>query len=281
MTLNGAAHVADDTGSAIADTIVLNQANGDMDAIGHVLSTHQPNKNQKPGTSMLDDSKTMQAQADRIQTRENNTLVHYEGHAVMWQGANRLSAEKIDVDRDSQSLHAVGNVISELVDNKSDKSDAGGDGNSDMTEAASDPPIFTIINAPELNYRDDTRVALYSGGVKLKREKMTVVSNALQAFLTPKMQDNGDQSSLDHAIATGKVTVSQVLTDGRTRVGTSEHCEYYTTDSKVVLNEGAPQIVDSYKGLTKGKKLTYFSDDDHLIVDGQKDQLAYTRMKKK
>jgi lipopolysaccharide export system protein LptA len=287
ITLNGNARVLDDTGSALADMIVMNQANGDMDAAGHVLSTHEPNKNQKPGTSMLDDSKAMQAQADQMQTRENNTVVHYQGHVVMWQGANRVSAAKIDIDRDSQSLHASGNVVSELVDNKSNSTSntaaqqASGAAAATMgTASMTDPPIFTIVHAPELNYHDDTRAALYSGGVKLMREKMTVVSDQLQAFLTPKTKDSSDQSSLDRAIASGHVTVSEVLPN-RTRVGTSEKCEYFTKDSKVVLNGGVPQVVDSYKGLTKGQQLTYFSDDDHLIVEGEKKQLAYTRMKKK
>ena len=286
MTLTGSAHVLDDTGSALADQILMNQANGDMDASGHVLSTHVPDKNQKPGSSMLDDSKAMQAQADRMQTRDNNTVVHYEGHVVMWQGANRLSAENIDINRDTQSLHASGNVVSELVDNKADKTTTDGDGTqsvaSTVTPAgAADPPIFTIVRAPELSYRDDTRVATYTGGVKLTREKMTVVGDQLQAFLTPKTNNNTNQSSLDHAIASGKVTVSQNVAEGRTRVGTAEHCEYYTKDSKVVLNGGAPQVIDSYKGLTKGTQLTYFSDEDHLIVEGAKKQLAYTKMKKK
>jgi lipopolysaccharide export system protein LptA len=269
MTLNGCSRVSDDTGSTFADQIVMSQANGDMDAAGHVLSTHEPDKNQKPGTSMLDDSKSMQAQADHMQTRDNNTVVHYQGHVVMWQGANRIAADKIDIDRDAQSLYAAGNVTTEMVDNKS------------SAQAATNPPLFTIVRAPELNYRDDTRVALYTGGVKLTREKMTVISDQLKAFLTPKAKDNSDQSSLDHAIATGKVTVSQALPGGRTRVGTAAQCEYYTKDSKVVLLGGAPQVVDSYKGLTKGTQLTYFSDDDHLIVEGEQKQLAYTRMKKK
>ena len=295
MTLTGAARVLDDTGSAIGDTIVLNQGNGDMDATGHVVSTHQPDKNQKPGTSMLDESKTMQAQADRMQTRDDNTVVHYEGHVVMWQGANRVSADKVDIDRDAQSLHAAGNVISELVDNKSDN---GADNKSTRLDASksiasnagpsqnvapgdTDPPIFTIVRAPELDYHDDTRLALYTGGVKLTREKMTVVSDELKAFLTPKTQNNTDQSSLDHAIATGKVKVSDILAGNRTRTGEGERCDYYTKDDKVVLNGGAPQVVDSYKGLTKGAQITYFNSDDHLIVEGEKKQLAYTRMKKK
>ena len=286
MTLNGSAKVLDDTGSATADTIVMNQANGDMDANGHVVSTHEPDKNQKPGTSMLDESKTMQAQADQMQTRGNNTEVHYQGHVVMWQGANRISADKIDIDRDEQSLRASGNVISELVDNKSDSSKSSTAtgtvvSNSTATAGATEPPIFTTVRAPNLNYHDDTRIAVYTGGVTLTRQKMTVVSDQLKAFLTPKTQDNSDQSSLDHAIASGKVTVTDILPGNRTRTGNGERCEYYTKDDKVVLNGGDPQVQDSYKGLTKGSEITYFSDDDHLIVAGEKKQLAYTRMKKK
>ncbi len=119
ITLTDGARVLDDTGAAIGDIIVMDQANGDMDATGHVVSTHEPDRNQKPGTSMLDKTQPMQAKADKMQTREDNTRVHYEGHVVMWQGANRTSANVIDIDRDAQSLHAVGDVVSELVDNKS------------------------------------------------------------------------------------------------------------------------------------------------------------------
>src|SRR5579875_2092138 len=115
MTLTGNAHVSDDSGSAMADTIVMNQATGDMDASGRVVSTHNPDPNQKPGTSVLDATKTMQAKADRMQTRDNNTKVRYEGHVVMWQGANRIAADAIDIDRDAETLHASGNVVSELV----------------------------------------------------------------------------------------------------------------------------------------------------------------------
>jgi lipopolysaccharide export system protein LptA len=274
ITLTDGAHVLDDTGSATADKIVMNQANGDMDAIGHVLSTHAPDRNEKPGTSMLDTTQPMQAQADRMETREDNTKVFYSGHVVMWQGANRISANRIDVDRDAQSLHAVGNVVSELVDNKSTGNPQPGQ------QTAADPPIFTVVHAPELFYRDDTRIALYTGGAKLVRDKMTVTSKDIRAFLTPKTKDNSDQSSLDHAIANGDVQISQVVSPTRTRTGTAEHCEYYTKDDKVILNGGAPQMHDSLKGITKGRQLTYFSDDDHLIVEGQKGQVAVSQMRK-
>ncbi|MFL6351762.1 MAG: LptA/OstA family protein [Bryobacteraceae bacterium] len=284
ITLTNDSRVSDDTGATIADRIVMNQANGDMDASGHVVSTHEPDQSAKAGTSMLDASEAMQASAEKMITRENNTQVHYEGHALMWQGGNRVSANVIDIDRDDQTLHAVGNVISELVDNTSDDKPAGESAAQKKTPPAANKadtaPLFTVVHAPELWYHDDKRVAVYRGGVKLVRGTMTVKSKELRAFLTPKSEKKDDQSSLDHAFADGDVTIFQAKPD-RTRTGTAEHCEYYTKENKVVLNGGAPQMVDSYKGITKGHQLTYYSDDDRLVVEGQKDQLAYTKMRKK
>ena len=272
VTLTDDAGVSDDTGSTMARLIVMNQANGDMDASDHVVSTHDPDKNQKPGTSMLDQTETMQAKADKMQTRDNNSLVFYEGHAVMWQGANRISANTIEINRDEQTLHAAGDVVSNLVDNKS---------STPGNNAAANIPTFTIVRAPELLYRDDTRLADYTGGVKLVRGTTTVDAKELRAFLTPKTNDSNDNSSLDHAFADGNVKVVQVMADRRTRTGTSEHCEYYPKDSKVVLNGGNPQVVDSYKGVIKAHQLTYFADADRVIAEGQKQQLAFTQMKKK
>jgi lipopolysaccharide export system protein LptA len=272
ITLVEHARVSDDAGSAVADKIVMNQQNGDMDAMGHVVSTHAPDKNQKPGTSMLDNSKTMQAKADQMQTRDDNSDIFYEGHVVMWQGANRIAANTLQIDRDSHMLHAAGNVVSELVDKSSDNA---------QKAASTRPAVFTVVRAEDLAYRDDTRVADYTGGVTLTRDKMTVTSKTLKAFLSPKSATGSDDSSLDHAFADGDVTVSDVVAPGRTRTGTSEHCEYYTKLDKVVMNGGSPQMLDSYKGLTKGRQLTYFSDDDRMIVEGEKKDLAFTQMKKK
>ena len=272
MTLTDNARVLDDTGSAFADRIIMNQASGDMDAQGHVFSTHAPDKNEKPGTTMLDNSKAMQAKADSMQTRVDNTCIHYEGHAVMWQGANRTMANSIDIDRNQQTMHAQGNVASELLDNKDDTAQAGAPGG---------PPLFTTVYAPDMVYRDDTRISNYTGGVKLTRGKMVITSNQLQAYLSPKTEDHKDDSSLDHAVATGDVTVFQQTATNRTRTSTSDRCEYWTKDDKVVLNGGKPQMVDSLKGVTKGDQLTYFNHDDRLIVDGKSKKLAFTQMKMK
>jgi hypothetical protein len=49
----------------------------------------------------------------------------------------------------------------------------------------------------------------------------------------------------------------------------------------VVLTEGKPQLVDSLKGTTKGRQLTWFSQDDRLLVDGAEKQPAHSLVLRK
>ena len=67
---------------------------------------------------MLDQTQPLQARADKMLSRESNYHMFYDGNVVMWQGANRISADKIEINRDDQALLASGHVLSELVDNK-------------------------------------------------------------------------------------------------------------------------------------------------------------------
>jgi lipopolysaccharide export system protein LptA len=54
----------------------------------------------------------------------------------------------------------------------------------------------------------------------------------------------------------------------RTRDATSDHAEYYVDEDKVILEGGQPRLVDSARGTTRGEKLTWYSSDDRLLVDG-------------
>jgi lipopolysaccharide export system protein LptA len=273
IALAGGAHLWDDTGSTVADSILMDQASGDMDAMGHVVSTHEADKNVKPGTSMLDDKQPLQGRSDKMWTRDDNTKVHYEGHAIIWQGADRTAADTIDIDRDAQTLKASGSVLSELVDRTSDKGADSG------VAGPATAPIFTIVHAPKLYYEDDKRLAHYSDGATLVHDKMTVTARDIRAYLTPKTPNSND-SALDHAIADGKVVVVDADKD-RTRTGRSEHCEYYIKLNKVVLNGGSATMVDSLKGLTKGRQLTYYTDDNRVLVEGRKNELAFSKLLKK
>ena len=92
---------------------------------------------------------------------------------------------------------------------------------------------------------------------------MTVKGQDIHAFL----RNNSNDSSLDHATADGRVEVHETALD-RTRDASSEHAEYYVDEDKVILEGGQPRFIDSMRGTTRGQKLTWYSSDDRLLVNG-------------
>lgn len=307
ITLTDDARVWDDTGTTSADKIILNQQSGDMDAAGHVASTREPDQQKgDANASLLDEDRPLQARADEMETRDNNLKVDYSGHAVLWQGANRLQADTVEIDRDAGTVHAKGNVISQLVDHQPEEAKPSGSSGetaqvqpvrlekvsvktpADSEKQSSQDPthrrlIYTVVKAPEMLYRDDDRVAVYTGGVDMVHDKTTVVSKELKAFLTKDDETQngaGGGTSLDHAFANGNVKVTQAGS-GRSRTGVAQHCEYYPKENKVVLNGGDAKMLDSRKGTTIGRQLTYWSNSDHVLVEGAPNNPVMSDMNRK
>jgi hypothetical protein len=138
--------------------------------------------------------------------------------------------------------------------------------------------VFTIIKAPDMTYVDSERIAHYTNGVFLNRPGLEVQSRELRAYLKSAEADSG--SSLDKAFADGAVQIVH-STPGRKRTGTSEHAEHYVDDAKVILQNGQPQLIDSLRGITKGKQLTWFSNSDRLLVDGAESQPTESNIRRK
>lgn len=289
IDLAGKARVWDSTGSADADKILLDQKSGDFTAEGNVSSTRMPDKSKdnsagksadksktKKDSSggMLSENEPLHARARKMRSTDNNLQIRYDGNVLLWQGANRLQADVVEIDRDNDELKAHGHVISQLLDKaQDDKARA-----SDPKKPATNPAarVFTIVQAPELVYNDDQRLAHYKGGVILERPNMRVKAREIRAFL----RDDSNDSSLDHALADGQVEIHQTV-PGRIRTGTSEHAEYSVDDDKVLLTGGRPQFVDSLHGTTQGEKLTWFSKDDRLLVNGVESQPAKSVLHRK
>ncbi len=269
MDLEKNARINDATGSTTADHIRMNQMTGDFDAIGHVSTTRLPDE-QKSASAMLDNSEPTLGTADHVTSANRNHLIHYAGNAVVWQTSNRIQADKIDIDRDKKSLVADGKVVTEFQDKPKP----------DETAPAAKPaqPTFTIVKAPHMVYMDSDRLADYTGGVNFWRPSLTITSSALKAFLNP--QDSDADSRINHALGDGKVEIVQFAPD-RQRVGHSEHAEYYTGDGKVILTGGGPKLDDSKKGNTQGDKLTYYTDDKRLDVEGAAEKKGQSHIRKK
>jgi lipopolysaccharide export system protein LptA len=276
MTLEGAARAWDPTGSAAADRLVMNQKTGDFTADGHVATTHVPDNNTSSNTAMLSTSEVMQGRAQHMTSAEHNQKLHYQGTAVVWQGANRVEAERIDIDRAAQMFEAHGKVVSQFIDKTHDKNQDKAAGATPAAIAKTGAAIFTVVRAPDLHYSGETRIAHYQGGAAMVRPGLAVTGKELRAYLN----DSDSDSSLDKALADGAVKIVSTA-DKRTRTGTSEHAEYYTTDQKVILDSGDPLLVDSLKGQTRGKQLTWWANNDRLLVNGVEDRHVDSLLRKK
>ncbi len=122
--------------------------------------------------------------------------MHYEGNVMMWQGANRIQAETIDLDREKRDLVADGNVVIATC-GSSPK------GRTARRRTAA-VPVLTVVHAPHLVYTEENRLAVYSGGVMLERpESASEVAASMHAFLA----DSGADSRLEKAFADGAVEI--------------------------------------------------------------------------
>jgi len=328
IVLDSGARMADATGSTAADRIRMDQRTGNVTAEGNVNTSRLPDKDQKKNSQMLSGDQPLQAQARKMDSANRNRRIHYEGGVTLWQGANRIQADVVDLDRDRRGLVADGHVITNLWEQPKDDDAKAADskvkpaaeartapaaaktgaapkalsGNNQSnlrqplpdgrgSESVSEPrpsgsgssetvpkkkssaPVLTVVHAQHLDYTEDNRLAVYTGGVLLTRPGMTVKAKELRAFLA----DSEADSRLEKAFADGAVEIVQ-NSPGRKRTGTAEHSEYYTEDQRVILRGGAPKMVDTLKGDTTGDELTYFADNDRLLVNGKP---AVSHMKQK
>jgi lipopolysaccharide export system protein LptA len=260
ILLETGARMWDSTGSTTADRIRLDERTGDFTADGNVNSSRMPDKGQKK-SGMLAGDEPLQAQARRMTSTNRNRKIHYEGNVVMWQGANRIHADTIDVDRDKRALIADGSVVSDLWEqNKNDPK----------------KQILTVVHARHMVYTDENRLATYSGGVHLVRPRMDITCKELRAYLA----EQGADSQLEKAFADGDVRIVAVGID-RTRTFTGEHSEYYTAENKVIMTGGHPKFSDNLGNSNTAAKLTYFTNDDRLLSDGPADQPSESRIFRK
>jgi lipopolysaccharide export system protein LptA len=276
ITLDKHARMWDSTGNTNADKIVLDEKSGNFTAEGHVNTSRLPDQTKKKSDSaMLSGDEPLQAVARSMISANHAKLVKYDGDAVLWQGVNRIQADHVEIDREKRSIVADGHVITQSREEK--KADDTVPAASPAKPAADPAPaIFTLVKAPHMVYTDQDRLAHYSGGVLLNRAGLQMKAADLRSWLAEEGADN----RLQKAFADGGV---QIVQKGpiRTRTGSSDHAEYYTDENKIILRDGNPTMEDNVRGSARGTELTYYSDDDRLLVTGSDGKPAVSHIRKK
>ena len=82
-------------------------------------------------------------------------------------------------------------------------------------------------------------------------------------------------------LADGSVEIFDKGVD-RTRTSKGDHGEYHTEDARIVIRGHYANLVDSKKGeINEALELTYFSDDDRLLVKGEPAKPVKSRLHRK
>ena len=280
ITLDQHARLWDPSEDTAADHIVLDEKNGNLIAQGHVDSSRLPSQEKngqgkkKSDSAMLSGDEPLQAVAGAMTSTNHNRLVKYDGGVVLWQGANRIQADHVEIDREKRCILADGHVITQSPESRKTADNGARSGSAKPPGNA--PVVFTVVKAQHMVYTDADRLAHYSGGVVLHRGNLRMEAPELRAWLA----EEGAESRLQKAFADGG---AQIVQTGpvRARTGSAEHAEYYTDEEKIVLRGGHPEMTDSLRGSTRGAELTYYSKGDRLFVNGSEAQPAVSRLRRK
>ncbi|MCS6951676.1 MAG: hypothetical protein NZM33_02340 [Bryobacteraceae bacterium] len=262
IVLEGGARFWDALGLVSAQRITLDQRIGDVVAEGQVTAARLPDsKKGERAAGLLAHDQTFQARADRMVATERHRVVRYEGHATIWQGVNRIRGERIEIDRRNRTLEARGDVVAQFA------------------EAPSGPdgpkrPSLIVVQARGLRYAEATGVAEFTGGIRLLRAGTLVTADRLLAHFA----EAAGGSRLDRADAEGAVEIVRAETH-RLRRASAEHAAYEAPAQKIVLWGGDPVFTDSLRGAVRGRQLTWFPDDDRLLVEGAEQRPAVSRVR--
>jgi lipopolysaccharide export system protein LptA len=250
-----------------------------------------------PTTGGADDQFT-NVLADGVSADRNQQIFRYLGHVRAWRGAEVIEAPELDLYRVERRIVAdSGAVTSDLQPSPPKKSPQGGPAPAESITGASagpDSPVDSgaraenptslllsvesrqtsqaatrktgatqpvTIRADHLEYRDLEHKAVYRGHVRMDSSGATLECGRLDAYFTAP--EPGQPSQLDRAVAEDHVILTE---PGRRAVG--NHADYFAREGKIVITGGPPSLYDAHKGFTTGRSLTFFTQDDSLIVDG-------------
>lgn len=287
ITLEQAARVWDEVSAINADRVVLDQKRDRLHAEGNVSSIHSDRAagvSSAASGSLFTSDRPVQATAQQLDSEQQNRLLHYRGAARLWQDSNSVQAQEIDLDRTEKTLRARGNVVSVLVDGqpsdqqpqpRSGKFAGSSPGPRGENRAAS---RLVAISAESLLYTDEDRRAFYTGRALMHRDRLTIRAAELETFLRPSAEVHPGESRLERALARGKVEIAETAAGDRLpRRASAEQAEYLSGEEKVTLSGGQPTLEQPGRGFTRGAELTYYIDDDRLLVNGRPGARSETR----
>lgn len=252
----GDALVEEPAGRINAARIYLDQAREMMTAEGDVTTSfvESPQPADKSGDPVFfSAAKPVFASGGRLVRTQQTGHISYSDGARMWQGDNRIAADRIDIYRGDHLLEAEGNVVTHLKP-------AG------KSKRAAQP---LRVSADSLSYDNRANRAYYRGKAELRRDVLTVTADSIEGILRP----DGGENGLDWALATGDVSIREAKAEGGRR-GYGNEAQFWPNEDRIVLRGEPARLIGTAGDETRGRALTYSVGGDRLLVRGNTEERA-------
>ena len=247
--LTGQAMARDSSSETHAAKITFNQATGEIFAEGNVRSTDLSTKANAVQLAPVPTNLS----SEHMEANSKTGRALYTGHARMWQGPSVLEAESIELQRDTRTVNAVGNVRAVFPQASNDQSQP------------KKQPTLWHISAGTLTYWDTENRAKLEQNVVVQSADQRMRAPVLELFFTRAAtgkQGAPGAAQISRAVGTGGVMVEE-----GDRRATAEKGVYTANDQQFVLSGGNPTLYDAQEGTTTGRQLTFHIADDTIIVD--------------
>jgi len=179
--------------------------------------------------------------------REKQTI-HYEGNVRAWRGTDVVESSALDIDRRVRRLTSGERVLTSFF--QATLPAPGGEASS--SKSSEERPV--TVRADRLVYLDQAEKASYRGHVELQTESTLMRAERMDVYF--RSGPVSGTSAIERTVAEGNVEITQ---PGRRARG--QRAEYFAADGKILL-------YDKEKGFTTGQRLTFFTRNDTLLVDG-------------
>jgi lipopolysaccharide export system protein LptA len=284
IELRKQAEVWDANTRTSGDRLTLDEETGDFSAQGRVSSVYKekPPAGGPPSTAPQDaagdlfsPSEPVYATAERMVSNQRSGVLEYHGKARLWQGTDRIEAEKIIIERPQKKLTAEKNVLSVIAEQGEVSPQDKGDGGAGATTK----PRPTEVRSNAMAYDETTRRVEYHGAVELRRGALRVECQDLDAWLAPPGESGG---RLEKAVARGTVEVTEMAAGGSPpRKGFGDAAHFHPAEDKVILTGKPARVVNARQDSTQGAELTYYLNDDRLLVLGNPQERSYSLRRKR
>jgi lipopolysaccharide export system protein LptA len=283
VELKNQAEVWDANSRTSADRLTLDEETGDFSGHGQVSSVYQEKPAKKASAEaarndapneLFSAAEPVYATAERMVSNQRSGRIEYHGKARLWQGADRVEAEKIIIERPEKKLTAEKNVLSVIAE----QGDAPAASNGKAGVSGKPMRRPTEVRADAMEYDETSRQVAYNGSVDLRRGALRVKSKTLDAWLAPPGESG---SRLEKAIARGAVEVTETAAGGQPRKGFGDEARFHPTEDKVILAGEPARVVNARQDTTQGTELTYYLNDDRLLVLGNPQERTYSLRRKR